>query len=194
MKIKDDSVLTDIFKYWGQQEEVYDIFKEYDVKPNYLQTIAEVDTNCRNFTVIAKIIDIFGSVNKISGIEKRSSHCFIRIKDNSKIRMIIKEDELKQIQIGNYYIMTHIDCGKYNGTKKLRTTANTTFTPISETEAKKIMSHFPKKKPDWITESLDDEYNDFDNFEYYDPYDGFSEAPETGLYCRKGDRWDYGNI
>ena len=80
-------------------------------------------------------------------MEKEGPHCFIRIKDNTEIRMIIKEEELKHVQIGNYYIMTHIDCGKYNGTKKLRTTSSTTFTPISETDAEKAISHFPKKGP-----------------------------------------------
>ena len=191
-KISDESILTEVGKTFYQ--EAYEIFKKYDVEPENLQNIAAVNTDCSNFTVIARISDIFGSVNKISGMEKEGPHCFIRIKDNTEIRMIIKEEELKHVQIGNYYIMTHIDCGKYNGTKKLRTTSGTTFTPISETDAKKVVSHFPKGFGYPSLRLGYHDYDIYDDFNYCDLYDGFSEAPDYGLYCRDDDSWDYGNI
>lgn len=37
-----------------------------------------------------------------------------------------------------------------------------------------------------------DSYDDEE--EYYYPYDGFSEEPDYGMYCRDDDSWDYGNI
>ena len=161
-------------------QEAYAIFKKYDVDPNDLQNIAEVKTGCSNFTVIVQISDIFGSVNKISGMEKEGNHHFIRINDNSEIRMIIREDELKHIQKGNYYIITHIDCGIYNRTKKLRTTLSSTFTPIRETDAKKIISHFPKKmrvrKRIYGYGTKRFYYDDYDEFPEYDDYD-----PEWGI-------------
>ena len=86
-------------------------------------------------------------------------------------------------------------CGKYNGTKKLRTTSSTTFTPISETDAEKAISHFPKKGPVRKRSSGYGSYLFFDDYDYYyDPYDGFSERPDNGIYCRDDDSWDYGNI
>ena len=103
-------------------------------------------------------------------------------------RMIVRKEELNHIQKGNYYIMTHIDCGIYNDTKKLTTTLSTTFTPISETDAKKVVSNFPKG---FGYPRLSLRYHDFD---YYDLYNGFPEVDDYGLYCRDDDRWDYGNI
>lgn len=175
-------------------QEAYEILKEYDVDSKDLQNIAEVNTSCSNFTVIARVSDIFGSVNKVRGMEKEGPHCFIRIEDNSTIRMIVRKEELNHIQKGNYYIMTHIDCGIYNDTKKLTTTLSTTFTPISETDAKKVVSHFPKGFGYPRLRLGYHDYDIYDDFNYCDLYDGFSEAPDYGLYCRDDDSWDYGNI